>query len=377
PQGRTLMVASAAGSGPGTLRQALQDAQNGDTITFDPVIFPPDAPVTISLSASLPELTQGSLTLDASDAGIILDGSKITKPEFVHGLVISSHFNTIRGLQITGFSDAGIALSGGAQNNIIGGDPSVGNRPLGQFNIIYGNGNFGIGLWDESTSYNTIQGNIIGIKMDGTAEGHARDGIHSNGATQNLITGNIIGGNVGAGVYLCCVADGRNVVSNNLIGVGFGGVPLGNGSGVIIDRSHSNIVGPGNLIAHNHGGGLSFWEDTPYNTVTQNSIHDNGGGGISITSPGQSTLQPPSILKFDLQAGTVSGTACANCTVEIFSDDGDEGAIFEGQAKADANGAFTFEKGIPLPGPFLTATATDPDGSTSEFSRPTLGSSSP
>ena len=48
--GEPLVVTSIADGGPGTLRQALQDAQNGDTITFDPSIFPPDAPASISLT---------------------------------------------------------------------------------------------------------------------------------------------------------------------------------------------------------------------------------------------------------------------------------------------------------------------------------------
>lgn len=64
----------------------------------------------------------------------------------------------------------------------------------------------------------------------------------------------------------------------------------------------------------------------------------------------------------------VSGTACPSCIVEIFSDTGDEGAVYEGQTQADENGAFAFEKGAPLAGPHLTATATDE--STSEFSLP-------
>src|SRR3989337_156681 len=54
-QGRTLLVTSAADSGPGTLRQALQDARPYDVITFDPSVFPPDTPVTIAPSSGLPE----------------------------------------------------------------------------------------------------------------------------------------------------------------------------------------------------------------------------------------------------------------------------------------------------------------------------------
>src|SRR4030065_2977940 len=70
PQGRTLPVTSPADSGPGTLRQAMQDAQSGDTITFDPSIFPPDAPTTIAISSGLPELDKGNITIDASDGGV-------------------------------------------------------------------------------------------------------------------------------------------------------------------------------------------------------------------------------------------------------------------------------------------------------------------
>jgi len=42
-----VIVTSAADSGPGTLRRALEDARPGDSITFDPRIFPPNAPVTL------------------------------------------------------------------------------------------------------------------------------------------------------------------------------------------------------------------------------------------------------------------------------------------------------------------------------------------
>ncbi len=369
PEG-TFLVTSTADSGPGTLRQALIDAESGDVITFDPAVFRPDAPTTIALSSGLPELNQGNLTIDASSAGVILDGSHAPDP--TSGLSISSNGNIIRGLQITGFSDAGIGLHGGAQDNVIGGDRNVGGGPLGQGNLISGNGAFGIGLWDESTSHNTIQGNYIGISLDGTATwGHARDGIHSNGATQNLITGNVIGGNESAGVYLCCVLDGGNTLTDNLIGVGPGGEPLANGlAGVLIDRTSHNVVGPGNTIAYNLGDGVALWEDTPGNTVTQNSIRDNGGRGISLLSDRQAALPPPSVLDADFQAGIVTGAACPNCVVEVFSGGGDEGAISEGQAQANGGGEFTFVKGAPLAGPFLTANATAPDGSTTEFSAP-------
>lgn len=57
--------------------------------------------------------------------------------------------------------------------------------------------------------------------------------------------------------------------------------------------------------------------------------------------------------------------------MEIYSNSGDAGPVYEGQAVADENGAFTLERAAPLEGSFLTATATDHDGSTSEFSTST------
>jgi hypothetical protein len=67
PQGETIIITSTADSGPGTLRQALLDAHSGDTVTFDPAVFPPSAPVTISVTSALPDIHESSLTIDASN----------------------------------------------------------------------------------------------------------------------------------------------------------------------------------------------------------------------------------------------------------------------------------------------------------------------
>src|SRR4030067_920653 len=151
PQGRTLLVTSAADSGPGTLRQALLDAQNGDTITFDPAVFPPDAPVTIFTTSGLPQITQGNLTIDASNAGVILDGRN-AHGEWQAGLeIVSSDANIIRGMQITSFSGPGIAIAGNANHNIIGGDRRIGSGPFGQGNLLTFNA-IGVHLKHEGVS---------------------------------------------------------------------------------------------------------------------------------------------------------------------------------------------------------------------------------
>ncbi|MFN2242041.1 MAG: hypothetical protein ACK2U2_07125, partial [Anaerolineae bacterium] len=97
--------------------------------------------------------------------------------------------------------------------------------------------------------------------------------------------------------------------------------------------------------------------------------------GIELEVGANSRLIFPSILDFDLTEGTLAGVTCPNCTVELFSDAGYEGAIYEGETTADSIGSFFFEKGSALIGPTLTATATDPEGNTSPFSVPVSGPS--
>ena len=101
PQGGSIVVTNTSDSGPGSLRGALLDAQPHDTITFDPAVFPPDAPVTIFVgSEELPHIRVSNLALDASNAGVILDGSQVPG-DWVAGLqIVMSEANTIMGLQI-------------------------------------------------------------------------------------------------------------------------------------------------------------------------------------------------------------------------------------------------------------------------------------
>ena len=126
------------------------------------------------------------------------------------------------------------------------------------------------------------------------------------------------------------------------------------------------------MIAHNGGNGIAvFGENSKGNHITRNSIHDNAGLGIEMWDGGNTELAAPVIFDFDKQAGTVTGIACANCIVELFSDSTSEGAVYEGQTTTDKAGNFSFSKGAPFVGPSLTATATDSDGNTSQFSVPT------
>jgi len=286
-----------------------------------------------------------SQVLPVNTVGIALQWMYGHSERYTNGFSISSNGNTIQGLQIVRFPSAGVGLSGGVQNNVIGGDRNVGTGPLGQGNLISGN-------W-----------------------GSRRDGIHINGASYNLVVDNLIGGH-GTGVYVCCVSDGHNTVRGNYIGTNAGGVTgVGNRwAGIAVDRSGYNVIGPANVIAYNGGPGIAIYTtDSVRNRITQNSIHDNSRPGIDLWDGGNMELATPLIFDFDLSAGTVSGNACANCAIEIFSDSSDEGEVYEGRAVASSAGWFTFDKGASFAGPHLTATATDAEGNTSEFSRPTSG----
>ena len=214
---RDLVVTSTADSGSGTLRQALQSARSGDVITFDPVVFPPESPATIYMMSELPHITPTSLLVDASNAGVILDGSQAVG-EWIPGLELNSDRNTVWGLKIVGFSGVGIVVSGG-QHNVIGGDRSIGSGPSGRGNDIQEN-DMGIAFWGNSTSDNIVVGNELienrshgvwvtedahdnTIGPDNTIASNKSHGVSIEwaGSTGNVITENRIHDNaVGIGV---------------------------------------------------------------------------------------------------------------------------------------------------------------------------------
>jgi hypothetical protein len=102
------------------------------------------------------------------------------------------------------------------------------------------------------------------------------------------------------------------------------------------------------------------------NAVRGNSIHSDVGKGLETTSGGNTELPPPTIATVT----PVSGTACANCTVDVYSDNLDEGRVYHGMTTANSSGNWSFS--TPVSGPYVTATATDASNNTSEFSSPLL-----
>jgi len=302
----TCTVSSTIDSGPNTLRQCLLDAVDGDEIFFNPSTFPPGTPMTITLTTQLPYITVDNLTIDASNAGVILDGAALTGTTF--GLRIDGVQGvTIRGLQIMHFY-VGILLTNSATNNTLGGDRTIGTGPLGQGNLISANTYTGIQLQISGTASNSILGNFIGTDISGNiADGNTNAGILIiGGASQNVIGGshsagvcdgpcNLISGN-GAGVVIHSDGTDDNELLGNFIGTDLSGSSsIGNlTQGVIIGggaaqnvvggaRSPGACDGPCNLISGNIENGVVFQEaGTTGNQMLGNFIGTDISGDNAI-----------------------------------------------------------------------------------------------
>ncbi|HNT54201.1 MAG TPA: NosD domain-containing protein [Anaerolineaceae bacterium] len=288
----TCTVTSAADSGPGTLRECLLNQVSGDVITFDPAVFPPASPVTIQVGAERLPWLDTNITLDASNAGVILDGTNVGG-EWDPGIGIGSDNNIVRGLQIYNFPGAGIDVHG--NNNLIGGSRLIGNGPTGQGNVLSSN-RLGIALSDQD---NQLMGNIIGLDATGTQAMGNEIGIGLAG--QNNIIGsleagknNIISASIFEGIGACAHIDDGNQIIGNYVGTDISGtLDRGNGGvGIYVECGTSNTLVQGNLVSGNQLAGIIFGDhSSDFNVVIGNQVGTtldgnqpllNGGVGIYV-----------------------------------------------------------------------------------------------
>jgi parallel beta-helix repeat protein len=288
------VVTSTADSGAGTLRDCLGRASGGTTITFDPVVFPPSHPTTITPLSLLPDLLQGNVTIDASNAGVVLDGSGM--PPSTRGLAIGSSGNIIMGLQIVRFPSDGIILFGPGikEGNLIGGSRNRGHGPLGEGNLISGNGGNGINISDPRVTNTTIAGNFIGTDITGTAAmGNQGDGIFVYDSTNNRIGGsrpeerNVISGNSFYGIEVIGSGSAGNSISGNYLGVdASGSKELSNRwTAVGLERgANANLV-QGNVIVSTSRTCIVIndWGSS-YNTIVGNFLGTDASGKVFLGS---------------------------------------------------------------------------------------------
>jgi Calx-beta domain len=367
------------------------------------------------------------IQLQGSNAGSSAIGLTITAGNStVKGLVINlfkgdeillsqNGSNTIQGNFIgtnaagtagTGSISDGVGIVNGSSNNLIGGTtPDARNLMSGNQIGVFISGNTEIG--------NQVQGNFIGTDASGTAAiGNAEGGVIINGGSFYLIGGagagarNIISGNNGDGLSIN-LADSSQV-QGNFIGTDVTGVnSLSNTlSGLVITGGTNSTIGgagtAGNIVAFNGTNGVTVNTNGSIgtgNSILSNSIFTNTKLGIDLGNNGvtPNDLKDPDTGANNLQnfpvinsaaksggnvliSGTINSTPNTSFTIELFSNSTcDPTGNGEGQkligvttATADSGGDasfFTAASMSNLIGSFITATATAPDGNTSEFSQ--------
>lgn len=145
-----------------------------------------------------------------------------------------------------------------------------------------------------------VSGNLLGTDKTGMTKVVSSPGsagiVMNAPGTGNILTDNVIAMN-GVGIWLNGV---DNIgVANNLIGVGVGGVALGNTVGVRINNINGagaagNTIA-GNTIANSTGDGIRVWDATGLGAISGNSLDLNslyGSGGLGINLEG--ALDAPS-----------------------------------------------------------------------------------
>ncbi len=228
-----------------------------------------------------------------------------------------------------------------------------------------------------------------------------------------MYTSNIIAGNASHGIHISGSASTNNEVSGNYIGTNpyeIDGLSNG-GDGVRFSDEgegapSGNFVGDetgskGNHIAFNSERGVAVLAGRA-NRINANFIHSNGGRGITLSEAGNPTpdddedadtgpndLQNSPVLTYAQSypyffEGTLNSKSGTEYRIEFFinlddnHDDPDgrsEGEVFIGSltTTTSASGEAVFSGSFDGPTSnslFVTATATDPDGNTSEFSVP-------
>jgi len=390
-------VTATADTGNGSLRWAITSANanpGNDSIRFniptsDPgyvsgppsywSIAPDSALPIISDAVSINGYTQSGASQNTTDwpepmdavLKIEIDGSNAGGSSY--GLEITCGGSTIRGLVINQFDSHGmrIATVGGSKirGNYVGTDISG--------TIDLGNGGIGIGVY---TNGNTVGG--------------------SNPANRTVISGN-----TSNGMTIRYGASTDNIVQGNFIGVHISGtLPLGNDNRGIrqFQGASNNTIGgigagEGNIIAYNGDDGFGA-NSGAGNLIRGNSMISNAGLGIDLNddevSPNDSQdgdAGPNDLQNFPVISLAESGTGWTQAqgtlnsvpnttfTLDFYSTTAPDPTNHgEGETwldsttvTTDTNGDVSFAE-IMTPaisvGSYITSTATNPGGSTSEFS---------
>ena len=375
-------------------------------------------------------MNDAGLDFESGSEGSTIKGLVVNG--FDSGISISVSNGTVRGCFI-GTDASGMTAVGDNRNGFSGSGSATGITVGGPLaadrNLIAGNWGQDVGLGGVGA---TVEGNLIGTDATGAATlpvaNPARQGtytpieVSSVGGT-TYIRGNVVGASIGAAILvgLGSPSSFDTILQGNFVGTdATGTVDLGNSTvaGIELDTTDVTVggtgAGEGNVIAFN-GRGVYLDPDALRCTIRGNSIHSNGRRvpyspqGIQFFNPnmpidyftpfpndpedadtGPNAGQNFPIITSAVSSGpnTTTITGVLNSapntlfTLDFYSNPSCvtfprsyyEGRTYLGsdQVTTDGNGNAPISSVLPVamdPGSRVTATATDPDGNTSEFSQ--------
>ncbi len=318
--------------------------------------------------------------------GILIAGG--SSRSLIEGNFIGTDITGRRALSNT----IGVYIQGGLNNTVGGTVPGSGN-------VL--SGNSAAGLTVVSVPFNPSTGNVIQGNLIGTDPTHTiavPNGVGINVAQMAANTtiggttpgsGNVIFYNSTYGISISDQSTGALLEGNAIFGNGI--------HGVLIARASNNTVGgltPGaaNAIAGDGGDGVLVDTGTG-NLIEANSIYGHPRLGIELINGGNLSQQAPRItsastdpgLDVTFVSGTLFGRPNADYTVDFYYNNNldptgfGEGEFYLGTitVTTDAGGNASFSTiidgtvapyGAAPVGSFVSATATDPNNNTSEFS---------
>ncbi|HSZ55212.1 MAG TPA: hypothetical protein VK797_06095 [Tepidisphaeraceae bacterium] len=372
--------------------------------------------------------------ISANGAGVNFPGVDLSDSNTNDNIVAGNFIGTdVNGTHPLGNGGQGVLIQNGAQSNRVGVNGADANA-ASEKNVISDNGfpNFwpAVEITDSGTNQNVLAGNYIGTDVTGTVAmgnegvgvmvhlGAADNRIGTNGdGVGDALERNVIANSGYQGMYIADPGTTGNIVAGNYIGAGANGAAMGNdNNGIWIDNGAAgnrvgtsgtdvDAAGEGNLIIANGYSGILLTDPTSGtnhtndNEIRGNSIHNNGAGYMGINLGGDFNLNHgtatelgpnnfqnyPVLLSGAAGAQTVvSGnfTASTGATYTLdfyanttadspFDGTGDQwlGSMTVNTG-ATGTVSFTATVGTASSGQWITATATDGSGNTSEFSVP-------
>jgi hypothetical protein len=358
-----------------------------------------------------------------SPIGVVFTGGTVTLGGTTAGAgnIISGADQNGINVQVNDTENTGLAVGDLIQGNLIGtdstGETALANAGLGGVvildnpsdilvggttpaarNIISGNSIYGVAIINGSAN-NLVQGNYIGTDITGAKPLGNGTGVYigteeekgvSNSSlvpsTGNTVggavngAGNVISGNTNDAIQIMGTTQVTvnnqqiyqgNVVQGNLIGTdatGASSIPnLGDGVSLISGATNNVIggtnAGEGNLIENNSGNGVTVDPGAPpdpgtsqSNNTVGNTIQSNGSYGVLINS-GTNNLVSRNSIFANANLGIALGSGGPNINTPCNSTN---------TGPNDSQNAPVLTAGTGAQ--FITATATDPNGNTSQFS---------